>query len=205
VTTKPDHSPEQLSEAGPDSPPADGGTEAPPPTLTSELLEITPQPKDEPQRPQRSLYAEKLMSPRRRKVEQGKRKRRRLTRRQRRQRQRLQILAATFVTVAAIWMTLTATTTHVEPLPVLTLGDLPRSGALRGVVARPPSLFVDVHQRTWGRLSPEQRLSLVEEVGAKAEAAGYSGALFRTSQGLSVAEWMSTTGARVFKQSGSPS
>jgi len=98
----------------------------------------------------------------------------------------------------AVWMVLTVMSTHTEPPRTLTLTDLPRSVAIHRVVARPPSLYLDVDAGSWDRLTPGERVDLVERVGAAARAAGYTGALFRTAGGAGVAQWMKTGGARVF-------
>lgn len=97
------------------------------------------------------------------------------------------------------WVVFAAGRTHVEPLPVLTLGDLPSTEVVVSVTAHPPSLFVQVDGNSWRRLSTREREVLVEETGTTAQSAGYTGALFRTTAGASVAQWMKSNGVLLFE------
>ena len=117
----------------------------------------------------------------------------------------MNVLVATLIVSAVGWVMFAAGRTHVEPLPVLSLSDLPRSEAMVAVTARPPSLFVQVDARSWNRLSSREREVLFENTGTTAQLAGYTGALFRTEAGTSVAQWMKTGGVRTFERSESDS
>jgi hypothetical protein len=155
----------------------------------------------EEEAPRYNDYAAKLISPRRRKTTQEtKNKLRRLPATQRQQKQRMQLLLGALMVSVVGWVVFTAGRTHVEPLTVLTLRDLPRSEAVVAVTARPPSLFVQVDGQSWSRLNSTEQVDLVERTGAAAQSAGYSGVLFRTTAGTSVAQWMSASGARVFER-----
>lgn len=175
------------------------------PTLSPESLDIQPGEFlfDEELSPA-DRYAPKLRT-RRRKIAPVKKRRWRLHHQKGQGKFRLQMLAGTLVVLALVLGVAVATRTHVEPLPVLTLGDLPVSHVLLDVQALPPSLYVEVDEASWGRLTSKERQALVEEIGVTAEAAGYSGALLRTVHGLSVAHWMQASGARLLEKPDSPS
>ena len=177
------------------------------PTLSAESLEIGSgeSPPEAKAPPRYDGYAAKLISPRRRQsTQETKKKRTGLSARQRQQRQHMFLLAALLVSVVG-WAVFTAGRTHVEPLPVLTLRDLPRSEAVFAVTAHPPSLFVEVDGKSWNRLSSREQEDLVERTGTAAQSAGYSGVLFRTAAGTSVAQWMNSSGVHLFERRESPS
>jgi hypothetical protein len=92
-----------------------------------------------------------------------------------------------------------------EPLAVLTLPDLPQTGAIQEVNARPPSLYVVVDSDGWRAMPSEQRTQWIEEVGQAASAAGYTGVNVRTGEGASVAQWLKQKGARLLTSSGAGS
>jgi hypothetical protein len=89
-----------------------------------------------------------------------------------------------------------------EPLPVLTMPDLPQSAAIQKINALPPSLYVYVSREGWRSMSREQRSQWIEELGKTAAAAGYTGVNVRTSGGDTVAQWLKQTGARLLTSSG---
>lgn len=82
----------------------------------------------------------------------------------------------------------------VEPLPLLTEQQMPQNAAIRELMARPPSLFVEVDGTRWKQLSRGERGQLVKEVGEIAAASGYTGVQFRDTHGSSVAQWLQSQG-----------
>lgn len=81
-----------------------------------------------------------------------------------------------------------------EPLPLLTKQQMPQNGAIRELVARPPSLFVEVDGAEWMAMSRGDRRQLVKEIGGIAAASGYTGVQFRDTYGSSVAQWLDRQG-----------
>ena len=69
-----------------------------------------------------------------------------------------------------------------------------QSVAIRELMARPPSLFIEVDSQAWSAMSAADRRRLVKEVGEMAKASGYTGVQFRDSTGISVAQWLLTQG-----------
>jgi hypothetical protein len=104
--------------------------------------------------------------------------------------------------VALAWLILVLPRMFREPLPVLTLPDLPQSAAIQQVDAKPPSLYIIVNDRSWKAIPREQRLQWIEQIGQVASDAGYTGANIRTSEGLSVGQWLKLKGARLVVNSG---
>jgi hypothetical protein len=98
---------------------------------------------------------------------------------------------------ALAWMILILPRLFREPLPILTLPDLPQSEAIQQVDAKPPSLYIVINERSWKTIPREKRLKWVEEIGQAASAAGYTGANIRTAEGTSVAQWLKQRGARL--------
>jgi len=72
-----------------------------------------------------------------------------------------------------------------------------RIDGVRRVSVRAPSLFVTVNAKDWRELTEEARLDLVGSVAAIAEKNGYSGAQFRSTAGVTVAEWLAKTGVKI--------
>jgi hypothetical protein len=103
---------------------------------------------------------------------------------------------------ALAWMILILPRMFREPLPILTLPDLPQSAAIQQVDAKPPSLYIVVNTESWRAIPREQRLKWVDEIGQAAAAAGYTGANIRTAEGSSVAQWLKQTGPRLLVNSG---
>jgi hypothetical protein len=87
------------------------------------------------------------------------------------------------------------------PPPSTVMNALDRSSfaatCIRDVVSRPPSLFVQVDKDLWNVLPKPERVALVEQIGQKADAAGYTGAALRTAQGTIVGQWLKSSGARL--------
>ena len=81
-----------------------------------------------------------------------------------------------------------------ERLPILTERNIPQSTAILELIARPPSLYVEVDVVEWKALSSAERRQLVKEVGEVADASGYTGVQFRDTNGSSVAQWLRSQG-----------
>jgi hypothetical protein len=81
-----------------------------------------------------------------------------------------------------------------QTYPTLTEQEMPQSVAIRELMARPPSLFIEVDANAWNSMSPTDRHRLVQEAGQVAEASGYTGVQFRNSEGSSVAQWLQAQG-----------
>jgi len=113
----------------------------------------------------------------------------------------LLVLGATLL----VWSVLILPRIFKDPLPVLTMPDLPLSTAIEALDARPPSLYVVVDKQNWNAMPSEQRLQWVEAVGQTAAAAGYTGVNFRTSDGASVAQWLKRKGSQLLTSSESGS
>jgi len=79
----------------------------------------------------------------------------------------------------------------------LTLNDVSPRSEIRYVVAKPPSLFVELDSREWHTLSEQERLSLVDDVGRTAAAAGYNGAHFKLENGKTAAQWLKKRGSQL--------
>ena len=84
-----------------------------------------------------------------------------------------------------------------KTLPELTMQDVAPRAEIRHVVARPPSLYVKLDTQKWRALSKEERLSLVEDVGRTATAAGYHGARFTLENGRTAAQWLKERGSQL--------
>jgi hypothetical protein len=81
-----------------------------------------------------------------------------------------------------------------EALPTLTLQDVAPRAEIRHVVAKPPSLFVELNGERWRALPRAARMELVEDVGRVAASAGYHGARFRLEDGRTAAQWLEQRG-----------
>jgi len=71
------------------------------------------------------------------------------------------------------------------------------AASIREVVSRPPSLFIQVDADMWNVLPKAERVALIEQIGQKADAAGYTGAALRTQKGPIVGQWLKASGARL--------
>jgi hypothetical protein len=69
--------------------------------------------------------------------------------------------------------------------------------AVRGITARPPSLFVVVDPSAWHAATVAERVGLLEELGGIASEADYRGVHVRTTQGRAVGQWLAEGGARL--------
>lgn len=84
-----------------------------------------------------------------------------------------------------------------ESVLTLTLNDISPRSEIRHVVAKPPSLFVELDSREWHTLSKQEQLDLVDDVGRTAAAAGYNGAHFKLENGKPAAQWLKERGGRL--------
>jgi hypothetical protein len=103
-------------------------------------------------------------------------------------------LIALLAVLILAWVVFILPRLNRERLPVITEQEMPQSAAIRELMARPPSLFIEVDSQTWNAMSAADRRQLVKEVGEVAEASGYTGVQFRDSTGISVAQWLLTQG-----------
>jgi hypothetical protein len=103
------------------------------------------------------------------------------------------VLAVSAVACAATWI---GTRRSGSPPPI----PLARFDSVEGVESvnvRSPSLYVTVETGRWAALGRDERLALVEQVGAIAAQNRYRGAVFRTGEGTTVAQWLASGGARL--------
>jgi hypothetical protein len=86
---------------------------------------------------------------------------------------------------------------NVKTVQTLSLSDVSPRSEIRYVVAKPPSLYVELDTQAWGALSGAERLSLIEDVGKTAAAAGYNGAHFKLENGKTAGQWLKEHGSRL--------
>ena len=84
-----------------------------------------------------------------------------------------------------------------QPLPELTVSDVAPRQEIRQVTSKPPSLYVELDAAAWRGMSSESRLSLLDDVGQTASAAGYNGAQFTLESGESVGRWLKARGSEL--------
>ena len=89
--------------------------------------------------------------------------------------------------------------------PILTLQQFSHLEIVRGITARPPSLFVRLDAEGWRSSPPAARRELLVEIGIIVEAAGYSGFHARTSDGVTVGQWMKSGGVQLTARPVDPS
>lgn len=85
----------------------------------------------------------------------------------------------------------------VKTVQMLTVNDISPKSEIRHVVAKPPSLFVELDSHGWRALSGQERLALVDDVGRTAAAAGYNGVHFKLESGKTAAQWLKEHGSRL--------
>ncbi len=108
---------------------------------------------------------------------------------------RLKGLAVVLAALVVIWAVLILPRLgRGGSLPILTEQSIPQSTAIRELIARPPSLYVEVDAVEWKTMSSAERRQLVKEVGEVAKASGYTGVQFRDTDGSSVAQWLRSQG-----------
>lgn len=96
-----------------------------------------------------------------------------------------------------IWGVFILPELSVNTVQILTLSDVSPRSEIRYVVAKPPSLFVELDSRAWRALSGPERLALIEDVGRTAAAAGYNGAHFKLESGKVAGHWLKEHGSRL--------
>jgi len=85
-----------------------------------------------------------------------------------------------------------------ETIPELSIRDFRTVSEVHSIVAKPPSLYVTVSAGEWDQLGESGRQWVVDATARIATGAGYSGAIFKTDDGRSVAQWMKKTGTKVY-------
>lgn len=108
-------------------------------------------------------------------------------------------LLVLFGLLVIVWAVFVLPLLNRPTLPAITEMQLPRSGAIRMVNARPPSLYVEIDRAAWSALAESERVQLVDDVGAVAQASGYNGVVFRDGLGKVRAQWMRTGGSTLVK------
>jgi hypothetical protein len=72
-------------------------------------------------------------------------------------------------------------------LRAISLEQLGRLELFEAVSARPPTLYIDVRVAEWGRLTADERQTVVQEVADVATSESYTGGLLRTAEGKPMA------------------
>jgi len=85
----------------------------------------------------------------------------------------------------------------VRTVQTLTVSDVSPRSEIRHVVAKPPSLYVELNASSWRALDGQQRLELMDDVGRTAAAAGYNGAHFTLENGATAGQWLKEQGSRL--------
>jgi hypothetical protein len=110
---------------------------------------------------------------------------------------RVRLLLLTLLFCLLAWGVFFVTTQEAEGPPPLPEKMFLRFEGVQSVDVRPPSLFVTVRADTWRDMADEQRRDLIRDVGSIVSKNGYTGAHFRTTAGVAVAEWLEKSGARL--------
>jgi len=110
---------------------------------------------------------------------------------------RVKPLLIVLAVLVVIWFAFVLPRQGVGTLPKLTVSEVSPRAEIRQVVAKPPSLFVELDSQGWSALSKPERLALVEDVGKTAMAAGYSGAQFKLENGRTAAQWFRDRGSEL--------
>jgi hypothetical protein len=104
---------------------------------------------------------------------------------------RTAILSAAFVLSAAIWAaTVWLPSTLREDPPRVSLSSLEDTDVVLAIVARPPSLYVDVDGAAWDALTHVQKRRRIEQVADVVSPVGFDGVLLRDESGRPVAQWI---------------
>ena len=82
-------------------------------------------------------------------------------------------------------------------IPEVTIADFSGMNGVTKIMARPPSVYVEVDSYAWGQMAHKDRVSLVESIGHKIEGMGYVGAHIMGDNGKTVAQWLQKTGTTV--------
>jgi hypothetical protein len=105
----------------------------------------------------------------------------------------LMLLGLLFV----VWGVYIVPTLQVKTLQPLSVNDVSHASEIRYVLAKPPSLFVELDSHAWRALSKTERLGLIDDVGKTASAAGYNGAHFKLENGKTAGRWLKQGGSRL--------
>jgi hypothetical protein len=115
-------------------------------------------------------------------------------------------LGIVLLSLAAAWYTVVGRRAlNRAELPAFSLAEFRSTPQIVQIVSRPPSLFVVLEDKAWRGMSDSQRLELVESVGRRLSAVGYTGAHFSSSAGRTVAQWLRKTGAQLITGRRAPS
>lgn len=113
---------------------------------------------------------------------------------------RTEMLVLLLAICLAAWMAVVSLGRLVgDPLPGITIDDLPRSAPLLAVEALPPSLFATVDAEAWAGLDGEERRDVVAAVSNILLTQGYSGALLTTPDGRPVGRWLESRGVELIE------
>jgi hypothetical protein len=102
--------------------------------------------------------------------------------------------------VLAVYAVVMVPRLKTRELPVLTLEQFSHLEVVRGVTARPPSLFVDLDRQRWQAATPTERHEMLREMGRIAGEAGYNGIHARTRNGVPVGQWLKKTGVKLHQR-----
>lgn len=114
-------------------------------------------------------------------------------------------LAIVLAIVLGLWGVFVAPRYLTKKIPTLKQHEMPASPAFLEMTARPPSLFVQVQGGVWSEMTDRERTEFVQAFADRADAAGYTGAQFRSTEGHTVAQWLSETGIRLHRRPVNPS
>lgn len=109
----------------------------------------------------------------------------------------LKPLLIVLAVAAAAWLILILPRSFVPTLPELTQQDLAPSPAIQRVIARPPSLYLEMDRARWNKMAPHEREELVRQIGQTADDAGYSGVQLRLPDGTTLAQWSKGRGVKM--------
>ncbi|ANM30142.1 hypothetical protein ABI59_11990 [Acidobacteria bacterium Mor1] len=82
-------------------------------------------------------------------------------------------------------------------IPEVTIADFSGMNGVTQIMARPPSVYVQVDSYAWGQMAHKDRVTLVESIGHKIEGMGYVGAHIQGDNGRTLAQWLQKTGTTV--------
>ena len=103
--------------------------------------------------------------------------------------------------IAAYGVVLVATE-RPPALPTLGLAQFAQFKIVKGVVAKAPSLYVVLDGAKWEALPPAEQREMLDGIGEIAAGAGYRGMRARTEAGVTVGQWLQSTGSALVPQHG---
>lgn len=120
--------------------------------------------------------------------------------RRRREHFRTEVLLGCATVAFVVWLVGHGLPWRAEPsASLLARKDFAAAAPILEVVARPPSVYVDVDEALWERLDDDRKLHLVGDMGSVLLSHGYWGLFVRTPSGRSLASWRDDGGARLVK------